>query len=304
MTKEYNYHTKIMGCDFDMTFIADNVSQADKYFVQANNIAKFYERKFSRFIDNSELTILNNKKQIIASKEFLEVYSVSQFLHKITKGEFNSLVQVAEIGYDKSFEELHKNKNSQSKKTDYDIDIEQIVFKNNKIILGKTQKLDFNGFLKGYVIQKISQSIKSDNGFIINIGGDMYVKGTDQNKEKFTVEIIHPLDQSKNIFLSIKDKALCTSGTYKRKWKTIAGKKHHILNTTTRDSAKTNLLSASIIHPNGAAKADALATLAISMGSKRAEVFLKKQQNLEYVLINTKGDIITSKGIKSYKKSS
>ncbi len=302
MTKEYNYHAKIMGCDFDMTFIADNVSQADKYFLQASNIAKFYERKFSRFINNSELTILNNKKQIIASKEFLEVYSVSQFLHKITKGKFNSLMQVAEIGYDKSFEKLHKNKSIQSRKTDYDINVEQIVFKDNKIILGKTQKLDFNGFLKGYVVQKISQSIKSDNGFIINIGGDMYIKGVDQNQKKFIVEIVHPLDQSKNISFSIKDRALCTSGTYKRKWKTTAGKKHHILNATTRDSAKTNLLSASIIHSNGA-KADALATLAISLGNKRAEEFLKNQENLEYVLINTKGDIITSKGIKLYKKS-
>ena len=240
---------------------------------------------------------------MVVSKEFLEVYLIAQSFYRKTNGKFNPLMQVSKIGYDKSFEKLGKDEIIQSKITDYDINMEQIVLKGNKITLEKTQKLDFNGFLKGYVVQKISQSIKSDNGFIINIGGDMYVKGVDQNQEKFIVEIVHPLDESKNISFPIKDKALCTSGIYKRKWKTANGKKHHILNTVTRDSAKTNILSVSILHSNGA-KTDALATLAITLESKGVDAFLKEWQDLEYVLIDVRGDIITSKGFKSCKKLS
>ena len=39
MISEYNYHTRVMGCDFDMTFIAHSTNEADDYFTKAVEIA-------------------------------------------------------------------------------------------------------------------------------------------------------------------------------------------------------------------------------------------------------------------------
>jgi len=297
MTNEYNYHTKIMGCDFDMSFIANSVAQADSYFIQTNEIAQLYEKKFSRFDKNSELSILNDKKSLKVSKEFLNVYWTAYHLYKKTSKRFNPLTQVASIGYNKSFEKINKDKLISLQNTKYDTNLDNVIVLKNQIILQRAQELDFGGFLKGYVVQKIVNSIDSNKGMIINIGGDMYAKSSSNDKKEFVVEIVNPLDELKNISFSIMNKALCTSGIYKRKWKTEFGKKHHIVDTKTRDSALTDIISASIICSD-ASVADAYATLAISSGFKYAINFLKKQRDIDFVLIKTNGDIIKSKGIK------
>lgn len=302
MLKEYNYHTKAMGCNFDMTFIAETETEADKYFIQAKTIVTAQEKRFSRFDKNSELSFLNKNKSLKFSPEFRDVYKIARDLYDQTKGQFNSLLQVARIGYDKTFEKIIDKENINSEEIEYNINMEDILISDQGIALGKKQQLDFGGFLKGYVTEKIAKSINSAYGMIINIGGDVYVRGKDQNKEKFVLEIINPRDGSKNISLEIFNESLCTSGTYKRLWeiKSLKNKKHHILDYKTRDSTQTDIISASVIHKNGA-WADALATLAITLGSREAKKFFDTQK-IEFVAICTNGDIITSKIFKNKSK--
>jgi thiamine biosynthesis lipoprotein len=297
MWQEYNYHTRVMGCGFDMTFIAKTVAQADKYFIQANEIAKSYEKRFSRFDKNSELSLVNEKKSARVSRDFLEVYWVAYHLYKETQAQFNPLLQVSNIGYDKSFEKMDNSDCMEVKDVSYNTNLDDVTVLRHQIILQDSQKLDFGGFLKGYVAQKIAQSIKSNRGVIINIGGDMYVRGGDKDRKKFIVEIVHPVGESKNISFSILNKSLCTSGTYKRKWKTDNGSKHHILDSSTKDCTKTNLISASVVHSKGAV-ADAYATIAITLGLNGAKEFLERQGNVDFVLIDKKGDILKSDNIR------
>jgi len=285
-----------MGCDFDMTFIAKTAAQADRYFTQAYNIAKSFEKKFSRFDRNSELSFANKNKSLKVSQEFLEVYWVAYDLYKKTHKQFNPLVQVSCIGYDKTFEKITDCKTDDLNKSDYNINLDDVVILPHRMILQDSQRLDFGGFLKGYVAQRIAEDINSGYGIIINIGGDMYVRDSGQDGKKFIVEIAHPKDESKNIFFSVLNKALCTSGTYKRTWTSHHGKKHHILDTKTKDSTRTDIMSASVIHEKGAV-ADAYATLAVTLGSQKAKKFFDEQQ-VEFVLVCSNGDIITSDNFK------
>ncbi|XLQ20423.1 MAG: FAD:protein FMN transferase [Candidatus Moraniibacteriota bacterium] len=292
MTQEYNYHTEVMGCNFDMTFIAESTVQADSYFTQAVAIAKLYEDKFSRFDHNSELSFINRSKSANVSVEFLEVYEIAYNLYEKTQKRFNPLMQVARIGYDKSFEKITDVETDNINDTNYNINLNEVTILTDRFILQDSQKLDFGGFLKGYVAQKIAQKMESSGGIIINIGGDMYVRGKDYNDEKFIIEIIHPLDKTKNISVIIENEAVCTSGTYKRRWGKDGKVKHHILNTDTKDSTKTDVISASVIHRDGSV-ADAYATLAITLGSQKVRQFFDKQQ-IKFVIICENGDILKS----------
>jgi len=296
MAQEYNYHTRVMGCDFDMTFIAKTTSQADRYFTQAITIAKLYEKKFSRFDNDSELSFVNENKSVEVSQEFLEVYWIAYNLYKKTHKQFNPLVQVSCIGYDRTFEKITNCKTEGLGGERYSINLDEVVILPNRMILQDSQKLDFAGFLKGYVSERIARSIDSKRGIIINIGGDMYVRGYDEMGEKFIVEIAHPQNESKNISFPILNKSLCTSGTYRRAWASHRGKKHHILDVQTKDSTQTDIISASVIHKKGAV-ADAYATLAITLGSEKAKIFFTEQQ-VEFVIICTNGDIMTSNNFK------
>jgi len=293
MTREYNYSTKVMGCDFDMTFIANSTAQADRYFTQAVNIAHSYEKRFSRFDSESELSCMNKNKSVEVSREFLDVYWVAYHLYKKTHAQFNPLVQVSRIGYDRSFDMISDNSQLNSVvESEYNTNLDDVAILSHRLILQDSQKLDFGGFLKGYVVQKIAQIIDNEQGMIINIGGDMYVHGRDEQWQKFVVEISHPHDESKNISVPLMDKALCTSGTYKRKWKQSNKQKHHIVDAQSKDSTQTDVISASVVHKEGAV-ADAYATLAIIWGSQKAKKFFDSQQ-LDFVIICENDDILAS----------
>ena len=296
MVREYNYHTRVMGCDFDMTFIAETSAQADSYFTQANSIAKLYEKKFSRFDSDSELSFINKNKSLEVSQEFLKIYWVAYNLYKKTHKKFNPLVQVSCIGYDETFEKITDCKVEGLNDREYNINLDEVVILPDRMILQDSQKLDFAGFLKGYVAEYIARSIDSKRGIIINIGGDMYVRGYDERGEKFIVEIAYPRDESKNISIPISNKSLCTSGTYRRIWTSQQGKKHHIIDAHTKDSTQTDVVSASVVHENGAI-ADAYATLAITLGSEKAQKFFI-EQHINFVIICANGDIITSDNFK------
>ncbi len=296
METEYNYHTNIMGCDFDMTFITESEEEADKCFIKALSTASSYEKMFSRFDKSSELSQLNKHKTLVVSQEFLDIFFVAKELYKKTQKRFNPLLQVSKIGYNKSFDKLNKNQVCDFKFQTYDIDLEKIMVINNKIILQKNQNLDFGGFLKGFVVQKIANEIQNSKGSIINIGGDLYVNGLNGKNIPFEIEIINPCDKSKNIKLFLSNKTLCTSGVYKRTWKYNNIQKHHIINVNSMDSANTDIISTSVISEDGAI-ADAFATLSITLGSKKSINFFESQ-NIEYVIICKNNDIITSDNIR------
>ena len=63
---------------------------------------------------------------------------------------------------------------------------------------------------------------------------------------------------------------------YKRKWKCIDGDVHHIIDSRSRISVQSDVVSASVIHKDGAV-ADAYATYAIVLGMERALDFLQSE---------------------------
>lgn len=293
MLKEFNYHTRVMGCDFDLTFLTKDISVADQCFTRAVEMAEFYEKKFSRFNANSELSILNTAKSMAVTKEFFDVYEMALSLYRETSGIFNPLLQVSQIGYTKSFEKISSGDESlHIGNLRYNQNINDIVVNRDTITLQNDQLLDFGGFLKGYVVEKIAQELHECMDLIVNIGGDLFAKGKDENNENFVIEIEHPLDEKKNIFVSVNNEALCTSGTYKRKWIADGEKYHHIIDSMTRRNSKTDIISASVMHSSGS-YADAYATYAISVGSKKAEKFFISK-NINFVLICENGAIIKS----------
>ena len=297
MPKEFNYHSEVMGCAFDLTFITKSVEKADKCFIKAKEIADFYENKFSRFNSENELSRLNRDKSIQPSPEFLEICRLAIDIHEKTKGSFNSLLQVSKIGYNKSFEDVQKNTTNKLSSLGYNSNLNEVYLNEKLIRLKPDHELDFGGFLKGYVAEKIASKLRKEcNGLVVSIGGDMYTYGLNDKGRRFAIEIINPHNDDKNVNIPMLDSSLCTSGTYKRKWSIRNQQFHHILDYQTKKSADSDIVSASILHKNGS-MADALATTAISLGSKSSISFLSNK-DISFVIILDNGDIIKSNDLR------
>jgi thiamine biosynthesis lipoprotein len=281
--KEYEFNYKVMGTDLSISIVADSFDLANDLAAKAFLEIQDYEKKFSRFLIESELSQLNLKKELVVSKNFIEVLLKAKELFIETGGAFNPLVQIERFGYDKDFKKIKDaDINKEIVLEDYDIGFSKIVIDQDlsKIILSPGQKLDFGGFLKGYVAEKMALKIKSGYekfdsekilGVIVNIGGDIACFGLDENNQKFVFDIYNPINEKDDIAIVLYNECLATSGIYKRVWRNYGKKFHHILNEFGNKNPETDTVSISVINQDGG-RADAYTKAILSLGP---ENFLK-----------------------------
>ncbi|HEY4877172.1 MAG TPA: DUF2271 domain-containing protein, partial [Puia sp.] len=157
--------------------------------------------------------------------------------------------------------------------------------------------LILNSFAKSYIIKHAADAaIASGNidGVIVNIGGDLVVLGNlNENvlisDPKADAENEAPMDQ-----LLINNKAVATSGNYRR-GELINGHWYsHIVDPRTGQPAD-NIISATVVAPN-ATDAGALATAFNVMSTSESVQLASRFPGVEYLLITKNGERIASAG--------
>ena len=294
--QEYTYEQKMLGTDVVLSLITTNKLLADRIAHETFTCVSNYEKRFSRFDPYSELSQLNGQKQRTVSPEFLAVLKRSRELYQETDGIFNPLVQVTKLGYTKSFTALG-NTIQPVDTTPYNTDFNTVTIDEDTryVQLKPDQKLDFGGILKGYLAEKLSRKITDSypgvTGNIVNLGGDLYSHGTDENNETFIFLVDNPIT-GEEIPLALRNTALTTSGTYKRHWSTPIGSKNHIVAKDGLTNAETDFISASVISQDGSL-AEALTKVLLLYGPE-ALATKKFTYDYTYLLINKKGDLTTN----------
>lgn len=174
------------------------------------------------------------------------------------------------------------------------VGFEKINLINGKIVKSDPRvQLDFNAFAQGYSVDVISNYFlhKGISNFIVEIGGEVYAHGFQGVGEKWRVGIEQPVENktSKNehqIIVELKDKAVATSGNY-RKFTEINGQKvvHHI-DPKTGKPTTNNLLSASVFS-DYTITSDAMATGFLVMGLEKSKHFLAAHPEIQVFFIYT-----------------
>jgi len=292
---EYSYQERYMGTDVSLSFVCKKQAYANTIAAKTFDIIHAYELRLSRFLPDSELSKLNRLGHGVVSDEFYTVLQRSLKLVELTKGAFNPLVQVAILGYQNTYEKLAE-KLIDTTPSQYDTDPSKIVTGKSRqnITLGQNQQLDFGGILKGYLANlladKITQEYPECTGCIINIGGDIATRGTDNFHEPFIFMLYNPVTGI-DIPVVIQDNSLATSGTYARRWQTNLGIQHHIVDTVTQNNPDNNIITVSIIHHDGALT-EALTKLFLTRGIEEATRTIPPEQySYQYFVVFNTGDI-------------
>ncbi len=293
MVTEYNYEGKAMGTEFSIAIICDSKTVADTKATEIQAQIHSYETRFSRFKRESELSQLNTKKDMVVSDTFLSVVEEAYALFVRTKGVFNPLLQIERLGYDRSFETISQE-NAIEPGEEYDIDFTTTTIdqSSNRIILQEGQKLDFGGFLKGYLATKLCTALMRDakgiTGAIVNIGGDLHACGSDVDGKPFVFEIFNPITNT-NLEVILTNQSLATSGTYKRTWQHGDTQVHHILDASGTHNPQTDIVSASVIHTEGST-AEAYAKVFLGAGVEEA-LRIISDEKCSYIIIRQNGTI-------------
>jgi thiamine biosynthesis lipoprotein len=157
----------------------------------------------------------------------------------------------------------------------------------NKLVKEKPgMMLDFNAIAQGYTVDVLASYLESNGimNYLVELGGEVKGKGQKNNDQMWTVGIDQPNETSTEgrplkAIIKLKDRALATSGNY-RKFYIENGKKYaHIIDPHTGYPAKHNLLSATVLAAN-CITADAYATVFMVMGLERSKKFLSEHQEL------------------------
>lgn len=297
MSTEFEYSGSAMGTEFSIAIVCYDKGLADTQAKASIERIKAYEARFSRFLPMSELSLLNTEKDMEVSEEFMNVIVKARELFTETKGMFNPLVQISRLGYTKTFDEIKEDDTIDAHEP-YDIDFSttRIDQERNRVTLMDGQKLDFGGFLKGYLAELLAKGIKDHSplitGTIVNIGGDIHTEGVDADNMPFDFTIHNPVAGRAGITLTLHNESLATSGTYKRVWNSGGTQVHHILGMDGRDNPDTDIISASVIHKDGS-KSEAYTKVLLGVGEARAQEIIH-DDTLRYVLIMQSGDVTTN----------
>lgn len=239
-----------------------------------------FEKQFSRFIPNSELSQFNNRagSKVIISPEFTAILLVAQNLAKLTDGLFNPFILPAlqKNGYRKSALSGYENDDS----NDYS---ERTVVNHTLLEIGDGwaripygTAIDLGGCGKGYLADLLAKATQLDwvRGYWFSIGGDIAGGGHTSDSKPWNVYIADPTgaDTGKYFIQSSPVFGVATSSTLVRKgngW-------HHIIDPRTLKPAKTDIALSSIM-AESAVLADVLASCSIIVGSARAIKMLPKK---------------------------
>ncbi len=294
MNKEFEWTGHAMGTEYAIAIVCPEAAQAEALSLVARADIEAAEARFSRFLADSELSILNRTKSQIVSQAFFDATAKAYELYQKTDGYFNPLLQIARHGYTENFADMKKDDRS-ANVLPYNIDFSKVEMdpKTLRITLKADQALDYGGFLKGYIAQVIADHIHKENpevsGVVINIGGDICARGVDANGDPFVFAIYNPHTGTSDIEVILDNKSLATSGTYKRNWKRDGKKIHHILDKTGLHNPASDIVSVSIVHADGAL-AEAYTKEVLSLSDSEAESFAERTE-IGLVMIDRNGTV-------------
>jgi len=141
------------------------------------------------------------------------------------------------------------------------------------ITLLRPLTLDSGAVAKGLAVDAAARELEESKDFAIDAGGDLYLGGSNERGEPWSVGIRHPrLNDGLIAILRVSNQAVCTSGDYERR--TPDGAEHHIVDPRT-GASPGSVISATVVAP-GAMLADALATAAFVLGPKEGVEFLNR----------------------------
>lgn len=268
------------GTSFAITYEA--IDDAD-YSAEVDSLFRFIDKSMSLWDSTSLISKINQNdfsKRI--DIHFKNVLEASLRVEKETEGYFNVTVGplVKAWGF--------VTKKNMPAPSDAQVDsLKALIGKvgidsNGKFFKDKPNlQIDFNAIAQGYTVDVIARFLESKGikNYLVEIGGEVYGKGKNREGKSWKVGIEKPEEDRQGIasVVNLKNKALATSGSY-RKFFIKDGKKFsHAVDPHTGFPVQHNLLSISVLADN-CTDADAYATALLVMGLEKAQKFAEAKE--------------------------
>lgn len=294
-----------------------------------DSILKDYDSYLSVYVDTSVISLLNKGENspscqmtsfihMDSSSLFRECFNTSKEIYNNTDGAFNPTVYPL-VKYWGFFKQERNETVIDSTEIDSIlnlIDFSDEAFylsvdtvKKGNVVMFKSPvvckndantKLDFNGIAQGHSVDVIGRYFSNQGvgSFMIEIGGEVLCKGVNNKNTIWQIGVDKPIENSTpgeeglQLIVEVNNKAIATSGNYRKFYEKDGMKYAHTINPKTGFPVQHSLLSVTVV-ANNCALADGYATAFMVMGMEETKSFLNSnpELDLEVYLIESKKNV-------------
>ncbi len=274
------------------------------------------DASLSPFNKESVITHINNNTSTQTDSLFRYVFRLAEKVSAETYGAFDITVAPLVNAWGFGF------KNAERINAAVIDSIRQFVgFDKVKLIDGTISKsdsrvmLDCSAIAKGFGVDCVARLFDrmGIRNYMIDIGGELMLRGENPTREKWRIGINKPIDDSLSVnqelqtVLEITDCGMATSGNYRNFYYRDGKKYAHTIDPRTGYPIQHNILSSTVVAPD-CATADAFATSFMVLGLDSAKAVCASHPELDAYFIYTSDNgtdtnIYFTEGMKKYLKN-
>jgi len=279
MSRRWQQTGRGLGSDIMLTILASDEDRAKQIFQVLWTQIQVFERRFSRFQKDSELSRFNSAAgtaQAI-SLPFRDLLLKTKEYALNTGGLYNPFILPAlqRSGYKGSWPAPENVSSALDYSAGDVVPIGCLTITDGYATIPANTALDFGGIGKGYLLAQLADYLETKHvkNYWLSLGGDIVVSGFDEAERPWKIGIgqAQNTDEIADFIINETGErlAIVTSGVTKRQgsgW-------HHLIDPRSGKPAKTDTLTATVsIHDPLAA--DVYAKCLVILGSEKAQTFI------------------------------
>ena len=284
----------VFGTVYKITY-----QHADDLHIDIKKALAEVDNALSPYNPNSIITRINQNRDTTLNAHFTHVFTLAQRVSEETDGAFDitvaPMVNAWGFGFKHSIEISPEAIDSLKEVVGY----QKIAIEGDKV--KKTDErvmLDCSSIAKGYGVDIVARALdkKGVQHYMVDIGGEVVVKGKNPRMKTWRIGINKPVEDSLSInqelqtILEVSGIGMATSGNY-RKFYYKDGKRYaHTIDPRLGQPVQHNILSATVVAAD-CTTADAYATAFMVMGLEKSMEFCNKHPELNaYFICDGEGD--------------
>ena len=279
------------GTYYKITYESPEGIDYEKEIVQ---LLHDFNASLSTYIPTSLISRINqNDPDVVLDDYFRTVFNKSAEVNKASEGVFDitiaPIVNLWGFGFTSTLPDMDPKKIDSLLQY---VGMDKIHIEGGKVVKDSPGvMLDVNAIAKGYSVDVVGNFLagKGCSNYLVDIGGECIAHGVNSSGDPWRIGIERPADKAEygtsfQAVLRLSNRALATSGNYRRFHEIDGVKYAHTFDVKTGYPVMHNLLSATII-ADDCMTADAWATVCMASGLEKGIQIVQQHPELEALFI-------------------
>lgn len=271
-------------------------------------------QSLSPFSKESVITHINQNTDLTADSLFTYVFQLAKQISEETHGAFDITVAPLVNAWGFGFKNATQIDSLTIDSIRQFVGIDKVRMENGKVIKDDPRlMLDCSAIAKGFGVDCVARLFdrKGIKNYMIDIGGELVMKGENAQMNTWRIGINKPIDDSLAVnqelqtILEISNAGMATSGNYRNFYYKDGKKYAHTIDPRTGYPVQHNILSSTVVAKD-CATADAYATSFMILGLDSAKAVCNAHPELDAYFIYSKDNgetgVYFTEGMKKYLK--